>query len=174
MWTIIKGSKCHWFKIHIVSDSKCMKMQLLNLRGGPGACFIEVIKCSHHVYGSLDHFRQLKTGGGVFIGAWESLTTWYQQIQWLSLEDHLRQKLIKLGGWSGKRVQTDSITVNVFFKLPCNYSINNNRTATIIIVKPTEHPEYDGHYSRQLIGIKSFEFDTTDIGWETFFHYADY
>lgn len=46
-----------------------MNMQLLNLRGGSGACFIEVIKYSHHVYGSLDHFRLQETGGGMFIGA---------------------------------------------------------------------------------------------------------
>lgn len=40
-----------------------MEMQLLNWHGGPWAYFIEVIKYSLQVYGSLDHFRQMKIGG---------------------------------------------------------------------------------------------------------------
>lgn len=69
MGTIIKGNKCHWYKMHIVSDSKSMEMQLLNQHGGPWAYFIEVIKYSLQVYGSLDHFRQMKIGGEMLTGA---------------------------------------------------------------------------------------------------------
>lgn len=49
--------------MHIVSDSKSMEMQLLNQHGGPRSYFVEVIKYSPQVYGSLDHFRQMKIGG---------------------------------------------------------------------------------------------------------------
>lgn len=45
----------------IVSDSKCMEMQLLHQRGGSWAYFIAVIKYSLS-FGDLDHFRQLKIG----------------------------------------------------------------------------------------------------------------
>lgn len=106
--------------------------------------------------------RLLKTGGGMFFGTWE--TAWLLDISghsswvWTAI---CYRSLSHLGVEVGRGFKQKAL--QSMFSSNCHVIIVNNRTTTTIIVKPIEHPEYDGHYSRQLIGIKSFEFDTKTL-----------